>query len=154
MRTMSLTDESTADHRITWRVLVARVADLVVSLWRHEPTVFVEVSSAWIVGCWSVSTLLWGLSRLPAEMAGRFGLVPETALGMSGLAITTTMIAAMVARHTMARAYGSMAAAMWMGFVGAAIIATDYRLPGGPVYLGLAVLSLLPFWRAVLGRRL
>lgn len=154
MRTMSLTDESTADHRITWRVLVARVADLVVSLWRHEPTVFVEVSSAWIVGCWSVSTLLWGLSRLPAEMAGRLGVVPEVLLGLIGLGITATTLAALVARHTMARAYASMAASMWLGFLGSAILAADYRLPGGPVYLGLAVLSLLPFWRAVLGRRL
>lgn len=141
-------------HPLTWRDILARIVDLAVSVWRVEPTVLLELGVSWVVGAWSVTSLLYGFGRYPPRLAESLGIVSSALLGMSGLCIVTVALFAIVARQRDARGYVSFASAVWLGYVAAAILATDHRLAAGWVYGGIALAALLPFWRIVAGRRL
>lgn len=151
---MSATTQPRARHRLTVRDIHARVVDLIISVWRVEPTVLLELGVSWIVAAWSVTSLVYDFVRYPPGVADALGTVPSALLGMSGLAIVAVSLGAIVARHRDARGYVSLAAAIWLGYLSAAILATDYRLAGGWVYGGVALAALLPFWRVALDRRL
>lgn len=151
----TLTVEDQSDRlRLGARSLTIRVIEILDLVWRREPTLFIELGVLWTVGVWSITILLFGLSGYPPSIAGRIGFVPEALMGASGSAIAAAMVCAVVTRNRTARGYSSFAAASWLGFLSFAILAGNYTIAGGYVYLGTAVAALLPFWRVVLDRRI
>ena len=151
--TLTVTDQSDR-LRLSARSVTIRIIEFLDLVWRREPTMFIELGVMWTVGVWSITIMLFGLGGYPPAIAGKIGTVPETLLGVSGTVVATAMIWSVIARHRDARGYSSFAAAMWLGFLSFAILAGNWRLAGGYVYLGTAVAALLPFWRVVLDRRI
>lgn len=151
--TLTVTDQSDR-LRLSARSVTIRIIEFLDLVWRREPTMFIELGVLWTVGVWSITIMVFGLGGYPPAIAGKIGTIPETLLGVSGIAIAVAMVAAVVARNRELRGYSSFAAAMWLGFLSFAILAGNWRLAGGYVYLGTAVAALLPFWRVVLDRRI
>lgn len=139
---------------VSVRRALALIAHLVVAVWRIEPTVLLELGVSWVVAAWSVTSLLYGFGRYHPPVADTLATVPSALLGATGVAIVCASLCAIVVRHRDARGYSSLAAAIWLGYLSAAILATDHRLAGGWVYGGMAVAALLPYWRVASDRDL
>lgn len=151
--TLTVTDQSDR-LRLSARSVTIRIIEFLDLVWRREPTMFIELGVLWTVGVWSITILMFGTGGYPPLIADKLGRLPELSLGTTGVLIVSAQILAVVCRHRQARGYASFAAATWLGYLSFSILAGDYRLAGGWVYLGTAAAALLPFWRVVLDRRI
>jgi hypothetical protein len=151
----TLTVEDQSDRlRLGARSLTIRVIEILDLVWRREPTMFIELGVLWTILVWAVTILMFGTGGYPPLIVDKLGRVPEVTLGVTGILIVSAQAIAVVCRNRSGRGYGSFVAAMWLGYLSFSILAGDYRLAGGWVYLGTAAAALLPFWRVVLDRRL
>lgn len=147
-------DDQTDRMALGARSIAIRAIELIDLVWRREPTLFIELGVSWTIAAWAATILLFGISTYPPPISTSIGRLPETLLGLTGTAIVATQLIAIVTRHRDTRGYASFAAAVWLGYLSFSILAGNWRLAGGFVYLGAALAALLPFWRVVLDRRL
>ena len=131
-----------------------RILDVAEAVWRREPTLFIELGVIWTILVWSMSLIVFGISAYSPSIAEQFERVPHLGLAASGFVIIAAQAVSIVARSQRGREYASLLAAMWLGYLSFALLAGNARIPGGLVYLGHALASLLPYWRSVaVGRR-
>lgn len=147
-------DDQTDRMALGARSVAIRAIELIDLIWRREPTMFIELGVAWTIAAWAATILLFGISSYPPPISASIGRLPELLLGMTGTVIVASQLIAIVTRHRDTRGYASFAAAVWLGYLSFSILAGNWRLAGGFVYLGAALAALLPFWRVVLDRRL
>lgn len=136
-------------HRMSFitALLAARALDFVDRVFHKEPTLLVEIGTAFTTFVWAVCLFVPGQLVLTPSVDANMHRIPEELQGsMAGL-VAVNQILAISSGISKWRAWSAFSTAIWLGWLAGAILAADLHLPSGYVYLGMAAVSLLPFWR-------
>lgn len=128
-------------------LLAARASDFIDRIFHREPTLLVELGTCFSITVWAICLGLPGPLVLTPLVDANMQRVPEVVQSAIAAIIALNQAGAVWSGISRWRAWASFGAAVWLGWLAGAILAADPHLPSGYIYLGMAAVSLLPFWR-------
>lgn len=128
-------------------VLLDHLTAIVGRLFRHDPTLSVELGTAFTTLAWAVCILLPGRISINPVVRNQMEALPEALIGAIASAICLNQFAAIISGRRNWRAWGAFGGSIWLGWLAGAFVTADPANPNGYVYLGFACVSMLPFWR-------
>lgn len=136
-------------HRMTLltEMLADRATAFIERIFHREPTLLVEIGTAVTTGIWAICLAVPGPLVLTPTVDDNMHRIPEEFQALAAGLVALNQALAIYSGLSRWRAWASFGAAVWLGWLSGVILAADAHLPSGYVYLGMASVSLLPFWR-------